>query len=338
MAITIKDVAREAGVSTSTVSKVLNNWSTISPETVAHVNDIIKKLNYVPNSRAVSFAKGATMNILFLASLEKEKAYSHPHMFDILCGAQKELSSHNYTLTITDIPRDEPIEEYLEKLSSLKIADGILIDGSAFTPKIAKPLITTNFPHILIGHPNAGSRLCWIDTNNGLAGEFAARHMIDCGYSQVAFIGNVEKGYISTQRLNGFLGGMYEYGYRIPDEFIGYTKDTITDSCICTEQILSRKKLPHAIVCENNTIALGAIRAIQERGLSMPNDIALLTFDSFPYSQIIDPQPTIVDIDVYDLGVQAANMLLRKIANPSLLVQINTALPILKQGKTTSLV
>ncbi len=335
MAVTIREVAKEAGVSISTVSKVLNGWTTISPETVARIQDAIKKLHYVPNSRAVNFARGTTMNILFLAALSKDRAYSNPHMFNILCGVQRELAARNYTLTLVSEPESDSLEEYLEQITSGKIADGILIDGSVFSSKLAKPLISSNYPHMLIGHPGIGSKLCWIDTDNALAGEFAAHHMLECGYSHVAYLTNKEKGYISTQRLNGFLGGMYYYGYRLPDEYIGYCDDSISGGYECAWKILSLSRRPCAIVCENNTLALGAIRAINEKKLSIPEEIALLTFDSYPYSQIIEPTPTVVDIDVYDLGVQAAQMLLRKIENPSLLVQSNTTLPVLKQGETT---
>ncbi|WMC94184.1 LacI family DNA-binding transcriptional regulator [Kineothrix sp. MB12-C1] len=335
MAITINDVAKEAGVSTSTVSKVLNHWTSISPETTARVNEAIRKLNYTPNARAVSFARGSTLNILFLSTLAREQAYNNPHMFDILCGAQKELSVRGYTLMLSDIPPDVSHENYLETLISQKAVDGIIIHGSAYSPKMVKPLLDSQFPHILIGHPGSGSRLCWIDTNNKLAGQFAAEHLLECGYTKTAFVGSKKTDHISTQRLTGFLSGMYDYGYRIPEEYISYTDSSIEESQKAVQSLLSLPEPPCALVCENNTISLGAVRAISESRLKIPEDIALLTFDRYPYSNIISPTPTIIDIDVYDLGVQAATMLLRKIENPSLLVQSYTTLPVLKQGLTT---
>ena len=93
MSVTINDVANEAGVSKSTVSKVLNHWTTISPATVKKVHAAIEKLHYTPNSRAVSFAKGATSNIVYLTNLEKDTAYRNPHMFDIMCGVHHTLST-----------------------------------------------------------------------------------------------------------------------------------------------------------------------------------------------------------------------------------------------------
>lgn len=337
MAITIKDVAEEAGVSTSTVSKVLNHWTTISPETTDRVNRAIEKLHYVPNARAVSFAKGATMNILFLSTFTKEQAYSNPHMFDILCGAQKALSERNYHLMLADPDSKIPPEDFIEDIISQKIADGIIIHGSAFTPKLTKPLLAHEFPHIVIGHPKPAGRLCWIDTNNGLAGEFAAQHMLRCGYEKIAFIGSRKTDDISMQRLNGFLGVMYEYGYSVSQEYLGYTDSSVPGSYEKALEMLALPKPPRAIVCENNTIAIGVMRAIEEKKLCVPQEIALLTFDRYPYSRIISPLPTIIDIDVYDLGVQAVDMLFRKLENPSFLVQSYATLPVLIQGLTTQI-
>lgn len=335
MSVTIRDVAKEAGVSTSTVSKVLNNWSTISPETCTRVHKAIEKLHYTPNARAVSFARGATKNILFLSSLKKEEAYHNPHMFDILCGVQKELSSHGYTLMLTDIPQNISPEAFLTNQISRRIADGILIHGSCNIPDMSKILLETQFPHIYIGHPRRRSHLCWIDTNNGLAGQFAARHMIECHYEKTAFIAERRTDHISMRRLNGFLGGMYDYGYRIPEEYICYTDCTREDAYRQSIKLLSLPEPPRAIVCENNLLALSLCKALQEKQLRVPDDVAFLTFDSYPYSALIEPTPTIIDIDVYDMGVQAAVMLLRKLENPSLLVQSYTTLPVLRQGATT---
>lgn len=335
MSVTIRDVAREAGVSTSTVSKVLNNWSSISSETCARVHAAIDKLQYTPNARAVSFARGATRNIIFLSSLKKEEAYHNPHMFEILCGVQKELSSQGYTVMLTDIPQDNDPTIFLTNLITSRVADGVLIHGSCNIPDMAKILLETQFPHIYIGNPGRRSRICWIDTNNGLAGQFAAQHMLECGYEKVAFLAESRTDHISMQRLNGFLGGMYDYGYRIPDEYICYTDSTSEDAYRQSVKLLNLPKPPRAIVCENNTLALSLSKALQENNIRVPDEIAFLTFDSYPYSALIEPAPTIIDIDVYDLGVQAAVMLLRKLENPSLLVQTYTTLPVLRQGCTT---
>lgn len=335
MPITINDVAKEAGVSTSTVSKVLNNWTTISPATATRVHQAIEKLNYIPNARAVSFARKSTKNIVFLTYLEKDSAYLNPHMFDIMCGAYNELSGHDYTMTLQDISKDTVKGESVSRLLSTKSCDGIIIHGSAINASIAETIIKQNFPHIIIGHPGFESRLCWVDTNHALAGHLAAQHMVERGYTSIAFIGGQKTDELSFQRQKGFLGTMYQYGYQVPDERIFYSNSTTEEGYLTTLKILHESKRPRGIVCENNTLAVGAMKAIEQSGLTLPKDIAFLTFDAYPYTQIIDPKPTVIDINVYDMGVQAGNMMIRKLENPSLLVQSYTTIPVILEGQTT---
>ena len=339
MSITISDVANEAGVSKSTVSKVLNNWSSISPETTEKVNEAIKKLHYIPNSRAVSFAKQTTQNIVYLTNLGKDTAYKNPHMFDIMCGVYAELSHHNYTLTLVDTSEElYPGQKAMQEISR-RSADGLIIHGSAVTEELAALITEENIPHIIIGHPSFDNRLCWIDSNHSLAGEYAAEHMLSCGYTDVLFIGGKKTDTISNQRIKGFRKGMLNKKQHIPQYRIGYTNATRLGAYETALQLLSddSKPLPQAIICANSTLALGVIKALQELQFKIPDDIAFLTFDTYPYSSIIDPVPTIIDINVYDMGMQAGNMMIRKLQHPDLLIQSYTALPILIQGQSTIL-
>lgn len=335
MSVTITDVANEAGVSKSTVSKVLNNWSSISPETVAKVNDAIKKLHYIPNSRAVSFAKQTTQNIVYLTNLSKDAAYQNPHMFDIMCGVYHGLSSKDYTLTLVDTSQESfPGESALKEINR-RSADGLIIHGSVINEELAQKLITENIPHIIIGHPTFENRLCWIDTNHSLAGEYAATHMANCGYTDVMFIGGRKSDDISNQRLKGFKKGMNNHKVPVMQRRIVYTNATRQGAYEATLQQLKNASLPQAIICENNTLALGVMKALQELSITVPNEIGVLTFDSYPYSSVIDPILTVIDINVYDMGIQAGNMMIRKLENPDLLIQSYTTLPVLIQGDST---
>jgi LacI family transcriptional regulator len=335
MAITITDVANEAGVSKSTVSKVLNNWSTISPETVARVNAAIEKLHYIPNSRAVSFARQITQNIVYLTDLGKDSAYQNPHMFDMMCGVHREITSKNYTLTLTDTSQESyPGERAMHEIMRHS-ADGLIIHGSAINEELAHHIIAEKVPHIIIGHPNFENRLCWIDTDHALAGTYAAEHMISCGYTDVLFIAGRKTDVISNQRLKGFLKGMLDHKHHIASRRIGYTNNTLESACEATLSILKSQPYPQAIVCENNMLALGVVKALKELHLSIPNDIGVLTFDIYPYSDIVDPVLTVIDINMYDMGVQAGEMMLRKLENPDLLIQSYTTLPVLIQREST---
>lgn len=339
MSVTISDVANEAGVSQSTVSKVLNHWSTISPQTVARVNAAIKKLNYIPNSRAVSFARQSTKNIVYLTNLGQGTAYLNPHMFDIMSGVHRSLTAKGYTLALVD-PSEESFagERAIQEIKR-RSADGLIIHGSAVNEELASHLISENVPHIIIGHPDFESRLCWIDTDHALAGEYAASHMLSCGYTDVLFIAGKKSDILSCRRLKGFRKVMQLHKHRICDDRICYTNSTRLGAYAAVLSLLTagKDRLPQAIVCENSVLALGICRALSELSLSIPDDIALLTFDRYPFAGVIDPSPTIIDINVYDMGVQAGDMMIRKLEHPDLLIQSYTTLPLLIQGESTVL-
>ena len=115
-----------------------------------------------------------------------------------------------------------------------------------------------------------------------------------------------------------------------------YYTDSESDSVYEAVCIIAKKKeKPDAVVCENSKIGFFTSKKIKELGFHIPKDIALLTFDRYPYSTIIEPKPTVIDIDMYDMGVQAGITISRKIENPSLLVQSYTTLPLLIEGETT---
>jgi len=115
-----------------------------------------------------------------------------------------------------------------------------------------------------------------------------------------------------------------------------YTDSSIEDSCSKTKAVLAAGPRPDALVCENNTIAIGTLKAVSEMGLAMPQDLQLVVFNEYPYTPVMNPIPTVVNIDVFDLGAQAGAMLLKKIKNPALQVQSFTTLPELIIRGTTS--
>lgn len=335
MAITIKDVAKEAGVSISTVSKVLNGWTSISVETTERVNQVIQELHYTPNVRAVSFAKRATTNIVFLTSLEKDEAYKNPHMFDIMCGVHNELSKYHYSVTLVDTSTDSYSGQSVEKAILDGSTAGIIIHGSALTDDVANFINENVFPHTVIGNPGFESKLCWVDTNHKLGGQFAAEHLLSFGYTRVAFIGGKKTDNISQQRLLGVRQTLARAGHRMDTSHIIYTDNSLKSSQEATVKLMTCTTPPEVIVCENNLIAFGVSRTLERMNYKVPENVAFLAFDRYPYANIIEPTPTIIDIDMYDMGVQAAATLHRKMQNPSLLAQSYTTLPILLQGDTT---
>lgn len=327
MSVTIKDVAREAGVSIATVSKIMNNKPSISEPTRQRVLQVMEALDYHPNSQASNFARKRSENIVFLSVAPEHVAFHNPHMFEILSGAQNKIREKKYNLSFIGSADKENAYQETVNIIERKIADGILIHGSATSRQLVDLLTSTNFPHIIIGRPPFSNSACWIDINNYVSGDMATKYLTGHGYSKIAFIGGPESDEISRHRLKGFTSAMQISGYQVSNSFIKYGTYSRASGFEMMEELLRGICIPDAVICENNQIAMGAVSAINKHGMSIPSDIGVITFDDYPLSQLIDPQLTVVDIDVNDLGQQAASLLFKKIKNPEYHIQSYCALP-----------
>ena len=327
MLLTIKDVAKEAGVSIATVSKVINGKPSISEPTRQRVIEVIKRLNYHPNAQASNFARERSDNIVFLAVTEPHTAFHNPHMFEIMCGAQNKIYSKNFNFTFLGVPDKDSACEKVSVIIGRKAADGILIHGSATSRPLVELLVKTGFPHVIIGRPPFSNTACWIDINNHVSGHLATEYLTKSGYTHIAFIGGSKSDEISRHRLQGFLSSMRIFGLEIPDSFIKYGTYSKQSGYDMMEELLRGSSFPDAVICEDNKIAIGAVSAIRKRGIEIPDDIGIITFDDYPLSQLIDPPLTVVDINVNKMGQQAADILIKKVRNPALNIQSFTTIP-----------
>jgi len=334
MNVTMRDVAKTAGVSAATVSKVLNESHSISESTTQRVRDVMKELGYQPNARARSFARKATKNILFLIDLHINAAYEHPHMFEILAGSAAALNSRGYTLMVKPITLEET-PSFVIAAASQKFADGLLLHASVFGKKAARSIERTNIPHLVIGQPNIPCNVCWMDTDNALSGVIAARHLMDRGYRRIAMIGGKPEDMISWHRLHGARTAFAEAGYPVESAMVRQGDSTLKWGGRLTKQLLKASPRPDAILCANNIIAMGCLQALRDASLAIPKDVAVMTFDSYPFSTITDPALTVVDINMFDMGGQAARFILDKIKKPNLQAQVYTTLPELVVREST---
>ena len=221
MPATIKDVAREAGVSISTVSKVLNDVPGISEATTLRVREIMRRLDYAPNSRAAGLARKSARCIAFLAKLDEFEPYTNPHLFDILCGIQEALCAKGYSLMLLDATLTD-----VEQVMLSRAIDGIIVHGGALTRPVHQLLVTRKFPHIVIGHPS-DTRINWVDTDNALGGRIAFEHLVECGCRDIAFIGALRNDDISNERLMGFRAAAAEHGCECREGWIKHTDGTL---------------------------------------------------------------------------------------------------------------
>lgn len=338
MAATIKDVAREAGVSIATVSKVINDRVHVAPDTRKKVLQVMEKLNYAPNAAAANLARRSSKNVLYADRFYKGLPYENPHMFDIICGASQELGRKGYRLSLLNLDVcGKKAEEVFEQAILSRVADGIIISSSFVTPQAERLMLRYDFPQICIGEPAFDTVLSWIDTNNTLSSDLAVEHLLSTGCRRLAFIGGRKEDRIFMDRLRGFRSAMEKRGLEVPEEYMVYNPPAVDAIVRSACALMNLPQRPDGVICTNSLMAVGTVRAIQESGLRIPEDVSLIAFDDHPYSPTVSPQPTIIDVDLFSLGVHAGNLLLKKIRNPAMLVQTYTALPrLLLRGTTRS--
>lgn len=159
MAATIKDVARLAGTSTATVSKVMNGSYSISQGTVDRVHSAMEELHYHPNVRARNFARQSTRQVLFLTTLGEGAGFSNPHMFEIMSGLEGALGKKGYFLSVKNISPEDAVE-FVKEVFASKMADGVVIHASVISRELDELIKYKEIPHLVLGQPSFASHFC----------------------------------------------------------------------------------------------------------------------------------------------------------------------------------
>lgn len=332
MTATIYDLAKAAGVSISTVSKALNDSYSISEKTKERIREIADSMGYKPNARARSFARRKNGIILFAADLSRGVGFENPHMFEIVTGVDRCLDEKGYSLVLKHVTQETATESVKELMLSEE-ADGIIIHAGVLTKQLAFVLGKEAYPHLIIGKPDFANTLSWIDVSHEAAGQIAANYLLDRGYRRIAFLmGDAENDQISSRRLDG-INIVFEEEELSIETITGIT--TYEESRQVTEEILKRDEVPEVILCTNNYLAMGCMQSIRMEKLNIPKDIALMTFDNYPFSMLTEPTLTAIEVDMYEMGTQAARFILQKIKKPNLQTQLFCTTPILLERDST---
>lgn len=321
MGVTIKDVAKAAGVSTATVSRVINSSPLIPPDTSDKIRRIMKEMEYFPNNIARSFAHQSTYTIALIVDIDNTDAFANPFFYQVQYGIEKVACSHGYNLMIANEKTMINHENALNRMVFEKRVDGVVMPASLLKKSLIKRMEKEKFPFVVIGEPEEGFNVNWVDINNKMAGEIAAKHLIENGFKRIAFITGNSKDIFNKNRLNGYKSALKSCNIDFNQYFIKESEATQEDGYRIMNEMLEDDNPPDAVVVSNNIAAFGALRAIKRKGYKVPEEIGLVSFDTYPVAEFSEPQMSTVDIDVFDLGVQAATMLFKEIHIPSSSIQ-----------------
>ncbi|MGL5378860.1 LacI family DNA-binding transcriptional regulator [Clostridium sp.] len=310
MKVTIKDVAKEANVATSTVSRVLSGSQRISEETKARVHEAIKKLNYTPNVIARGLANKRTRILAVVLPEEAEDIFSNPFFVQAMKGISVCAQKENYYIMYAFKEKDNEEEAWIKKFTDSKLVDGICLLNVKDNDDYINNLTKMKFPFVVIGRPeNIGDTL-WVDNDNFQAMYNLVQRFIDMGHREIGFIGGKGHLNVSKDRFNGYKQALLSRGLDFNDKLILEMKDfTESEGYIAAREILKENKLT-AIATTDDLLAFGVQRFLNEMNLG---DIALAGFNNTPLAQYQTPSLTSVDINSEQLGYYATKLLINKL-------------------------
>lgn len=334
MSVSISDVARKAGVSISTVSKALNDKSSVSSSTVERIKQTAEEMGYVPNSRARVFATKETKQIAFVADIPKDTAFYNPHIFEIIMGLRHSVSKRGYSLIVESVEKKESLD-YIEKIYKKNMVDALVIHASIITKRLESLVVKSNLPHLIIGEPDYQSPLSWIDTDNALSGAVAIRHLLKNDYFPIAFVGGKADDMISAHRFEGAERELRQNNLSFEDQYILSTSSTIVSGMNAAKKILKMEKPPRSVLCANSVIAFGLMQELRNQNIRVPKDMAVMTFDRYPFSDFTEPRVTSIDMNMYEIGEEAGSILIKNLSHPNMRIQTFTSEPCVFEREST---
>ena len=307
---TLSTIAERTGFSITTVSRVLSGKAEkhrISQDTIDKVLKDAREHNYSPSLIAQSLRTNKTNTIgLLLPSL------ANPYFAEVASVIISEVHRRNYTTIVIDTMEDEKIFNDSASLLLSRRVDGIIAVPCGTDCTLIESINDNYLPVVLIDRYYDNSHLCFVTTNNHKGGLLATRHLLGMGHRNIACIQGTVSSNPSKERVRGYKEAMIEEGYEENICIVG-NEFSIQNGYLETKILLESDNPPTAIFTLSNTITLGALKAIREASLRIPQDISLLSFDNYSYMDYMEPPITRISQPTEDMGKLATKILFDRI-------------------------
>ena len=294
MRVTIKDIAKEAGVSVSTVSYVLNKKGPITKESHIKVLDSVKKLNYIPDAKARSLVSGRTYHIGMLIEKEPSYVFSQPCLLEALYKVSSILSAKDYWLSI-GIPQIQDIRNFKEYLTNLN-TDGLMwwFPREITDNDIFKVLESKNIPYILLlSSINEEYDCNFIRYDDYKGIKMAVDYLYSLNHRKMLFVDG-DSEYRKNSRVDGYLDSIRKYDLKYVKIINAYNYSEESANSKMKAFISEENELPTAIICGNDFMAIGVIKALNSFGIRVPEDISVVGFDDIHLAVDCEPQLTTI--------------------------------------------
>jgi DNA-binding LacI/PurR family transcriptional regulator len=308
MKVTIYDIAKQAGVSIATVSKVINNNGRISEKTTTNIIRIMQELNYQPSVVASALAGKQTYTLgLLLPDL------GNLFFAEIARSIEDRAHELGFNLMICNTDNNLDKEEGYISLLKQKSVDGIIIATGVRNDGILKQLIQQNLPIALIARDMPALAVDIVLVDDFIGGYLATSYLIENGHRHIAVIAEDTRVMSSKERIRGYRHALEEAGLTFNSDLIYISDFNIESGRAIAGQLLDSTDTPTAIFACNDLLAIGVIQAAREKGLHVPGDLSVVGFDDTMLATIIDPPLTTIAQPIQDMGHQVVDLITRSI-------------------------
>lgn len=312
--ITIYDIAEKCGISPSTVSKVINGYASISEATKSKVLKAMKELNYIPNNNAKFLSGGSSNNVGILAYFGMDiSPFKHTFFTDILDSFQMEMNANNYDLLFISRTVGGKTGTFYENCISRQV-DGVLLFGDMLNPEIQE-IICSDIPRI--GFDYMGDKMSGVFSDNYRKTLVLTEHLLNYGHKDIVFIYG-DKNMVTDERIRGFKDALDKHGIKLTDDML-YSSKYLDSKDIfkLTEKILSREKIPTAIMYPDDYLAAQGLKVLESHGLKCPENISITGFDGINIASLVSPTLTTIKQDTVAIGKVLATRLIDYMKNKS---------------------
>lgn len=300
----IRHIAKEAGVSVATVSRVLNHPEHVAPKTREKIEKIIKEMEYTPNwfARGLNFNRTGTIGLMIphiLNSVHMEIAKGvddvahQKECIALMCNAENSVDKE---------------KRYLDWLIKRRV-DGIIFISSCLEKEDFKQVEEQKIPVVLIGEHRSNSEFHVVSIDYSLAAVKAVKHLVENSYKRIAFIYGDNPKAENECKLVGYKKAMKGAGLPVDGGYIREVDNSIEGGYLAAKKLMELKRPPSAIFTSSDYIAFGAMDAIKDKNLRVPDDVAIVGFDNIRMSNLIEPKLTTVEVPLHKMGVYGARLL-----------------------------
>jgi DNA-binding LacI/PurR family transcriptional regulator len=312
MTITIKDIARKAGVSHATVSRALNNHPCIPEKTAVLIRDIAAELGYLPSAAARGLKTRHSQALGVLVN-----RIDNPYFGEILQGIEDTVKGAGYSIFVASSFMDRTQETNIIRAFSEHRVDGVIIGSVPVNPESFKLLDSHGIPVVVINNQSMRNHKYAITHDDVDGARQVARHLISLGHRRIAFLGNARAPRINRNRLRGLREELKTVGVElVSDDVTEQPGGEIENGAAGMRDLYHRQREFSAVFCFNDLLAIGALHALNEMGIRVPEDVSITGFDNIQYSAYTSPTLTTFDQPKRSIGAEAARMLMELISAP----------------------